>query len=76
MSNVRTERRLKIRKKIRSRVTGTATKPRLSVFRSNKAIYAQIIDDVKGVTLASASSRNIEDKMNKVDKAALTGKAL
>ena len=49
-------RRAKIRTRIRARVKGTDVKPRLSVFRSNKQIYAQIIDDNQGVTLASASS--------------------
>jgi large subunit ribosomal protein L18 len=51
-------RRLKIRKRVRKTITGTPVKPRLSVFRSNNEIYAQLIDDVNGVTLASASSRD------------------
>lgn len=76
MSNVKTERRIKIKKRIRSRIFGTAEKPRLSVFRSNKDIYAQIIDDVKGITLASASSKSLKDKMTKSDKAALVGKQI
>ena len=59
------ERRLKIKKGIRSRVFGTPEKPRLSVFRSNKDIYVQIIDDVHGKTLASASSKSVKDKMTK-----------
>ena len=49
-------RRNKIRSRIRKTVNGTAECPRLSVFRSNKAIYAQIIDDLKGHTIAAASS--------------------
>ena len=52
------ERRQRIKYRIRNIVSGTATKPRLSVFRSNKEIYAQLIDDVAGVTLAAASSRD------------------
>lgn len=52
------ERRQRIKYRIRKVITGTAVKPRLSVFRSNKEIYAQLIDDVAGVTLASASSRD------------------
>ena len=48
--------RLKRRKRIRSKISGTAERPRLSIFRSNKNIYAQLIDDVAGVTLASAST--------------------
>jgi large subunit ribosomal protein L18 len=50
-------RRNKIRRRIRGKVKGTAERPRLSVFRSNKQIYAQIIDDESGVTLVSCSSR-------------------
>jgi len=57
MSLTKSDRRQRIRFRIRKIVSGTATKPRLSVFRSNKEIYAQLIDDVNGVTLLSASSR-------------------
>ncbi|MCB8963510.1 MAG: 50S ribosomal protein L18 [Bacteroidales bacterium] len=71
------ERRLRIRRRIRKRVSGTAQKPRLSVFRSNTNIYAQIIDDVNGVTLASASSsvKEIASKTNitKTEQARLVG---
>ena len=52
------ERRQRIKHRIRKIITGTSDKPRLSVFRSNKEIYAQLIDDVAGTTLASASSRD------------------
>ncbi|MEQ1833244.1 MAG: 50S ribosomal protein L18 [Candidatus Eisenbacteria bacterium] len=52
------ERRQIRRYRIRNRVTGTAVRPRLSVFRSSDHIYAQIIDDAKGVTLVAASSRD------------------
>ncbi|MDZ4824281.1 MAG: 50S ribosomal protein L18 [Flavobacteriales bacterium] len=71
-------RRAKIRKKIRARVNGTENKPRLSVFRSNKQIYAQVIDDVKGVTLASASSLKMSEAAgtNKIEQAKLVGKSL
>lgn len=72
-------RRQKLRWRIRSRVTGTATKPRLSVFRSNKDIYVQLIDDTTGTTLAAASSRQKDIQTqagNKVEKSALVGKAL
>ncbi len=58
MGLTKTERRLRIRKRIRKVSFGTAERPRLSVFRSNKEIYAQVIDDTKGVTLAAASSRD------------------
>ena len=69
-------RRAKIKAKIRGRVFGTPEQPRLSVFRSNKEIYAQIIDDVHGKTLAAASSSKLADKMPKSEKAALVGKDL
>ena len=52
------ERRLRIRRRIRKTVSGTANAPRLSVFRSNKEIYAQVIDDTTGKTLVAASSRD------------------
>ncbi|MFZ9956031.1 MAG: 50S ribosomal protein L18 [Flavobacteriales bacterium] len=55
-------RRQKIKYRIRKVVTGTAESPRLTVYRSNKEIYAQLIDDLKGVTLASASSTEKELK--------------
>ena len=69
-------RRTKIKKGIRSRVFGTPERPRLSVFRSNKDIYAQLIDDVHGKTLASASSKKLTDKVNKSAKAAVVGKEI
>ena len=58
--------RQKIRYRIRKKVSGTATKPRLSVFRSNQDIYAQLIDDVTGVTLAAASSKDKDIAAQKV----------
>jgi large subunit ribosomal protein L18 len=60
MALTKTEKRVKIKLRIRKRIKGTAEKPRISVYRSNKQIYAQAIDDVNGVTLASASSREKE----------------
>lgn len=66
--------------RVRARVRGTAERPRLAVFRSNKYIYAQIIDDVRGVTLAAASSRDPEvvgaGSTKSVDAAAAVGKAI
>ena len=56
--NIKMKRRLRRKRGIRKRVYGTAEQPRVTVFRSNKQIYAQIIDDVTGVTLCHASSRN------------------
>ena len=58
MSLTKTERRQRIKFRIRKVVSGTAAQPRLAVFRSNKEIYAQIIDDVNGVTIVAASSRD------------------
>ena len=72
-------RRQKIRYRIRHKVAGTAQKPRLAVFRSNTDIYAQLIDDVAGVTLASASSRDkdiVAQKGTKSEKSKLVGQAL
>lgn len=70
------KRRLKIKARIRGKVRGTATCPRLTVFRSNKQIYAQVIDDLSGVTLASASSLKLEEKVTKKEQAAKVGEML
>ena len=66
------ERRIKIKFRIRKKIVGTAERPRLSVFRSNKQIYAQVINDQAGVTLAAASSLGFE-KMNKTEQAKKVG---
>ncbi|MEK7117032.1 MAG: 50S ribosomal protein L18 [Patescibacteria group bacterium] len=60
------------RKRIRAKIFGISKKPRLSVFRSNKYITAQLIDDAKSVTLASATSKNIKGK-SVLEKAAAVG---
>ena len=60
MSVNKEKRRLKIRKSIRSKISGTKERPRVSVFKSNKAIYSQIIDDMSGNTLVSCSSVDIK----------------
>ena len=65
--------------RIRKTVTGTVSRPRLAVFRSNKEIYAQLIDDVNGSTITAASSRDKDisaSKTNKVEAANLVGKAI
>ena len=69
-------RRARIHKRIRKRISGTPNCPRISVFRSNKQIYAQLIDDLNGVTLATASSKEngISDKGTKVEQAKEVGK--
>ena len=68
-------RRIKIKYRIRKSVNGTAERPRLSVFRSNKQIYAQVINDLTGTTLASASSLGLET-MPKKEQAAKVGALL
>ena len=69
-------RRAKIKRRIRKNITGSTAQPRLSVFRSNKQIYAQIIDDSTGKTLVSAGSVNSKAaaKGSKMDQAAAIGK--
>lgn len=75
-TNIKTEKRARLHKKIRSRISGTAECPRLAVFRSNRYMYAQLIDDVLAVTLASASDISLSDKMTKVERATTVGKKL
>ena len=72
------QRRLKIRRRIRKTVSGTASRPRLSIFRSNKEIYAQVIDDTTGKTLVAASSRDkdLEAQENKQLTATAVGKSV
>lgn len=72
----KTERRLKIKTRVRGKISGTKECPRLSVFRSNKQIYAQVIDDVNGVTLASASSLKVDEKLPKKEMAAKVGEMI
>ncbi|CAM3904795.1 50S ribosomal protein L18 [Flavobacterium branchiophilum] len=75
MSLTKSDRRQRIRYRIRKTISGTTAKPRLSVFRSNKEIYAQLIDDVNGVTLLAASSREKEiGKGTNVEVASAVGK--
>lgn len=78
MALSKSERRLRIRRRIRKVVTGTAQKPRLSVYRSNKEIYAQLVDDNTGNTLVSVSSRDkaIAAKGSKSEVAKVVGKAV
>ena len=76
MSANKTLRRQKIRYRIRKGVKGTAETPRLSVFRSNKEIYAQLIDDLAGHTLAAASTKGAAKSGNKTEQAKLIGAAI
>ena len=72
MTTKKVERRIKIKYRVRKRISGTAERPRLSVFRSNKQIYAQVINDQEGKTLASASSLGLE-AMPKIQQAEKVG---
>ncbi len=75
MTTKKVERRIKIKFRVRKNVNGTAERPRLSVFRSNKQIYAQVINDLTGTTIASASSIGLE-AMPKKEQAAKVGETL
>ena len=70
------ERRIKIKHRIRRRISGTAGRPRMTVFRSNKQIYVQLIDDLSGTTLAAASSLGMTEKMPKKEQAAKVGELI
>ena len=70
------ERRIKIKYRVRNKISGTAERPRMSVFRSNKQIYVQIIDDLAGKTLAAASSLGMTDKVNKKEQATKVGELI
>ena len=70
-----TDRRVRIKFRVRNKISGTASRPRLCVFRSNKQIYAQIINDENGTTLVSASSLGL-DKMPKKEQAAIVGEKI
>jgi large subunit ribosomal protein L18 len=80
MALTKLERRSRIRLRIRKKISGTAERPRLAVFRSNKQIYVQVVDDLKGVTLLSASSKGKEiaakTGIKKTEQAKLVGKSL
>jgi large subunit ribosomal protein L18 len=69
-------RRLKIKQRVRGKISGTPDKPRLTVFRSNKQIYVQIIDDKSGLTLVSASSLKMDEKVTKKEQAAKVGELI
>jgi large subunit ribosomal protein L18 len=78
-NNKKDYRRLRIKMRIRKVVSGTAERPRLSIFRSNKQIYAQLINDMAGSTIAAASSGEkgiLEKKGTKTDKAKLVGQLI
>ena len=70
------DRRNKIKTRIRGKISGTAERPRMTVFRSNKSIYVQLVDDTKGVTIASASSKLVDAQGNKSEIAAKVGQLI
>jgi large subunit ribosomal protein L18 len=80
MALTKLEKRSRIRLRIRKKINGTADRPRLAVFRSNKQIYVQVVDDVNRITLLSASSKEKEiaakTGIKKTEQAQLVGKSL
>ncbi len=70
------ERRIKIKYRVRNKISGTTERPRMSVFRSNKQVYVQIIDDLAGKTLVAASSLTLEGKLPKKEQAAKVGELI
>jgi len=80
MALTKLERRTRIKMRIRKKINGTAEAPRLAVYRSNKQIYAQVVDDLKGETILSASSKEKEIAaqagIKKIEQAKLVGKLL
>ncbi len=77
MAVTKIQRRKRIKLGIRRKISGTAERPRLSVFRSNRAIYAQMIDDVKGVTMAAVSSKELgKDAVLNIEISKEVGKKL
>lgn len=74
MKRTKKESRQRIHLRIRRKIKGTSERPRLSVYRSNKSIYCQVIDDVNGVTIAAAHSNNLTDKATGIAQAVAVGK--
>ncbi|MEC3877119.1 50S ribosomal protein L18 [Chryseobacterium salviniae] len=78
MALTKVEKRIRIKRRVRGKISGSSVLPRLSVYKSNKEIYAQLIDDNSGKTLASASSRekSVEANGTKTEVSAAVGKAI
>ena len=79
MALSKADKRLRIKRRIRKKVSGSDQRPRLAVFRSNKEIYAQLIDDNTGTTLVASSSKEKEiaaSKVTKIEKAKLVGQSI
>lgn len=75
-TEIKKAKRERLHKKIRTQVEGTEARPRLAIFRSNRFMYAQLIDDTKGTTLASASDISMDDKLSKVERAKKVGEMI
>lgn len=73
---LKTQKRQRIHRKIRAKVIGSMEKPRLAIFRSNKYMYAQLIDDATGTTLAAASDISLGEKLSKIDRAKKVGEMI
>jgi large subunit ribosomal protein L18 len=78
MALTKVEKRNRIKRRVRGKISGSAALPRLSVFKSNKEIYAQLVDDKEGKTLVSASSRDkgVDAKGTKTEVSTAVGKAI
>ena len=76
IKNKKAERRLKIRRRIRKTIQGTAKVPRLAIYKSNKCIYVQLVNDAQGHTLLTTSSRALGEQGIDVDKARKVGEAI
>ncbi|MPS74126.1 MAG: 50S ribosomal protein L18 [Chryseobacterium sp.] len=78
MALTKVEKRIRIKRRVRGKISGSASLPRLSVFKSNKEIYAQLVDDKEGKTLVAASSREkgVDAKGTKTEISAAVGKAI
>lgn len=76
ITKIKRQKRIKRHRRIRAKILGTGQTPRLSVFRSNKHIYAQLINDSKGLVLASASDKELKAKGKKIDVSKLVGELI
>ena len=78
MAISKTAKRIKIHRRIRNKIKGVSTRPRLSIFRSNKSIYCQLVDDTQGLTLAHANSAEaaVDKSTNKSEQAKAVGKLI
>ncbi len=76
MKKISIDRKLRRKLRVSKKIFGTAERPRISIYRSSKYIYAQAIDDVKRITVCAASSKDIKEKMKKSEQAKKVGELL